>query len=222
MSRMRACRAWIMRLVQALRGGRQEQELYAELQAHLALHIDENLRAGMSPAEARRVAHARLGGVEQVKERCREIRPFHWLDVKLGLRMLRKSWGLTLVGGLAMTLAIGVGTVVSAVYDLSFRGTLPLDDGDRVVALQTWDDRAHRRHDTSLRDYERWRDTLRSVEDVGTSHTIERTLVSANGPAEPVSIAEITASGFQLAGCCRCWVGRSSKRMSARPPTRSW
>ena len=50
-----------------------ERELDAELRAHVRLHIDDNLRAGMSPAEARRVAHARLGGVEQVKERCREI-----------------------------------------------------------------------------------------------------------------------------------------------------
>jgi predicted permease len=188
-----------------LRRGRQEHELDAELRAHLELHIDENLRAGMDPTEARRVAHARLGGVEQVKERCREIRPFRWLggfwlDVKLGLRMVRKSWGLTLVGGLAMTIVIGIGAGVFAFVDMTFWGKLPLDEGDRVVAIQTWDAAAHRRHDTSRLDFERWRDDLRSVEDIGAFQTVERTMVgvAADGAAEPVSIAQMTASGFQL------------------------
>ncbi len=134
----------------------------------------------------------------------------YWLDVKLGLRMLRKSWGLTLVGGLAMTVAIGIGVLVCALFDLVFGGDLLLEDGDRVVVLQTWDARAHRRHDTSLADFERWRDALRSVKDVGAFRTVERNLVIAadsfggtpqgmHGPAEPVSVAEMTASGFQLA-----------------------
>ncbi|MDP6582354.1 MAG: permease prefix domain 1-containing protein [Vicinamibacterales bacterium] len=82
----RAFRAGMTRLLDVFRSKRQERELAAELQAHLELHIDENLRAGMHPAEARRVAHARLGGVEQVKERCRETNPLRrlggfWLDV---------------------------------------------------------------------------------------------------------------------------------------------
>ncbi|HJN46631.1 MAG: hypothetical protein CL477_04025 [Acidobacteria bacterium] len=201
---MNRVRAWITRLVNVLRRGRQENELDAELQAHLELHIDENLRGGMSPAEARRVAHARLGGVDQVKERCRETNLLRWLggswlDVKLGLRMLRKSWGLTLVGGLAMTLVIGIGAGIFAAVDMMVWGKLPLDDGDRVVAIQTWDAAAHRRHDTSLLDFERWRDDLQSVEDIGAFQTVERSLVTTDGPTESVSIAEMTASGFQLA-----------------------
>ncbi len=122
-----------------------------------------------------------------------------WLDLKLGLRMLRKQWGLTLVGGLAMTIAIGIGTVVFAAFDLVFWPTLPLDEGDRVVAIQTWDEGAHRRSETSVRDFERWRDGLRSLEDIGAFQTIERNMVIAGGPARPVSVAVMTASGFQLA-----------------------
>ena len=90
-----------------------------------------------------------------------------WLDVKLGLRILRKSWGLTLVGGLAMTLAIGIGAGVFAIFHTVWGGTLPLADGDRVVALQTWDAAARQARGTSFGDFERWRDDMRSVVDVG-------------------------------------------------------
>ena len=62
--------------------------------------------------------------------------PLRWLgrfvlDVKLGLWMLRRSWGLTLVGGVAMTVVIGIGAAVFAVVDTSLWGTMSLDDGDR-------------------------------------------------------------------------------------------
>ena len=196
--------AWIARLVNLVPGGRHERELDAELRAHVGLHVEENLRAGMHPAEARRVAHARLGGVEQVKERCREVRPFRWigttwLDLTLGLRMLRKYWGLTLVGGLAMTIAIGIGGGVFAIFHTVWGATLPLDDGNRVVAVQTWDAGARQGRGTALGDFERWRDDLRSLVDVGAFRTVERSLTDGDGPAETVSVAEMTASGFGLA-----------------------
>ncbi len=195
---------WIRRLINMFRRERLERELVAELESHLGLETDRNLRAGMDPAEARRVAHARLGGVEQVKERWREGRPFRWLggfglDVKLGLRMLRKSWGLTLVGGLAMTVVIFVGAFVFSFLQTTYGSRVPLDEGDRIVALMTWDSVTNRRRPPSVPDFQRWRDALRSVEDVGAFQTVERSLVIADGSAEPVSIAEITAAGFVLA-----------------------
>jgi len=196
---------WVRRLINMFRRERLERELEAELEAHLGLETDRNLRAGMDPAEARRMAHARLGGVEQVKERWREDRPFHWLggfglDVKLGLRMLRKSWGLTLVGGLAMTVVIGIAAGTFSFMQTQLGSTVPLDDGERVVALMTWDAEASRQRNPSRADFERWRDGLTSVEDVGAFRTVERNLVIAGGPTgEPVSVAEMTASGFELA-----------------------
>jgi len=181
-----------------------EEEFDQELETHLTMAAEDKMRNGMTPEQARRAARVELGGVTQLREASRAARGFpwlsgFWLDVKLGLRMLRKSWGLTLVGGLAMTVAIGAGAVVFAVSDLFFWGTLPLDEGDRVVALQTWDDRAHRRHTTSWSDLERWSDTPQSLEDVGAFQNVERNLFTADGPAESVTIAEMTASGFQLA-----------------------
>lgn len=182
-----------------------DREFEEELAAHLAMAEEDKVRRGMTREEARRAARVELGGLTQLREASREARGLpwidtFWLDVKLGLRMLKKSWGLTLVGGLAMTIVIGTGAVVFAVYDLVFGGTLPLDDGDRVVAIQTWDDMGHRRRETSRDDFERWRDTLSSVEEVGAFRTVERKLKTSDGSAaEPVAVAEMTASGFRLA-----------------------
>ncbi|HEX9736363.1 MAG TPA: ABC transporter permease [Thermoanaerobaculia bacterium] len=198
-------RVMMARLRGHFRRGDLDRDFDQELAAHLAMAEEDKVRRGMTREEARRAARVELGGLTQLREASRDARGLPWidtlwLDLKLGLRMLRKSWGLTLVGGLAMTVVIGTGAVVFAVFDLVFDGSLPLDDGDRVVALQTWDDKGHRRRDTSVADFERWRDALASVEDVGAFRAVERGLATADGAAgEPVPVAETTASGFELA-----------------------
>src|SRR6185369_2105578 len=80
-----------------------EADLSDEIRLHLDMETEELARQGRSPAEARREARLLLGGVEQTKEAVRDVRPLQWLsgiglDVRLAIRMLRKSWGLTLVG----------------------------------------------------------------------------------------------------------------------------
>src|SRR5688572_29840006 len=173
--------------------------------AHLQMAEEDGLRRGLTAAEARRAARVQLGGSAERRESWRAAWGLPWLggfalDAKLGLRMLRRSWGLALAGGLAMTIVITIAAVAFVFLD-EFMGRTapPLDEGDRVVALQTWDAEAHRRRDTSRRDLERWRATLQSVEDVGGFQTIERRLIVEGRPAEWVRIAEITASGFRLA-----------------------
>ena len=71
---MKSIRAWMMRLFGVFGSARAERDLSAEIDSHLQLHIDDNLRAGMTPAEARRRALVALGGVEQTKEQYRDRR----------------------------------------------------------------------------------------------------------------------------------------------------
>ena len=125
--------------------------------------------------------------------------PVSLLDVKIGLRRLTAEWGLTLVGGMALTTAMTMGAVVFGVLDAFIAPSIPLDEGDRVVALQAWDGRANACRQISAADYLRWRDRLTSVEDVGAFHTVARNLITGDVPPEPVVVAEITASGFTLA-----------------------
>lgn len=192
-----------------LRPGDGEHDFDEELEAHLAMATEEKIRQGLSAREARRRARIELGNLTQLREAGREARGLpwigtSWLDLKLGLRMLRKSWGLTLVAGLAMTVVIGLAAVASDVV-AAFGGTdLPLDEGDRVVALEIRDLKASETLGASPRELERWASEMRSLEDVGAFRTVERNLRRGESsdpgrPAEVVEVGEMSAAGFRLA-----------------------
>lgn len=211
-------REWFLRLWGTLLRRRSDDDLEEELRLHLELAEEEAKRRGESPRDAR----IKAGGVTQAMESIRDQRGFSWLDsfgldVRLGLRMMRKSWGLTLVGGLAMTVAIGPGAIIFSLIETAVWRPLPLEEGDRVVAIQTWDTATNRRVDTAMPDFERWRDTLRSVEDIGAFQTTARDLAAevADDRAEAVLVAEITPSGFRMARV-NPLMGRSLREEDAR------
>jgi len=188
----------------ALSGRRTDHDLQRELAGHLALAEDELRRKGHAPSDAARLARAAAGGRIQALEALREQRGLpwlgsSWLDVRLGLRLLVRNWGLTLVGGLAMTLAISIAAVVFAAFDIVMWSSLPLDEGDRVVAIQVWDREAGRRRDTTWQDLERWRASLQSVGDIGAFQTVRRNIITPEGSVELAAVAEISAAGFRVA-----------------------
>ena len=197
-------REWTRRVAGALSGRRTDHDLQRELAGHLALAEDELRRKGYAPGDAARLARAAAGGRIQALEALREQRGLpwlgsSWLDVRLGLRLLVRNWGLTLVGGLAMSVAIGIAAVVFAAFDVILWSRLPLDEGDRVVAIQVWDREAGRRRDTTWQDLERWRASLQSVGDVGAFQTIRRNIITPDGSVELATVAEISAAGFRVA-----------------------
>src|SRR4051812_27779024 len=69
---MRTLRAWIRRLAGTVAASRREREMADEIASHLQLHVDDNVRAGMTPDEARRQALLKFGGMEAVKEEYRD------------------------------------------------------------------------------------------------------------------------------------------------------
>ncbi len=213
-----------------LRPGDLESDFDQEMAAHLEMAEEDGLRRGLNLEEARRAARVRLGGITQLRESWRAARGLPWglpwlggfaLDARLGLRMLRRSWGLTLAAGLAMTIVITIAAVVFVFLDQFMGRTAPpLDEGERVVALQSWDAVAHRRRDTSRQDLERWGATLQSVEDLGGFQTVERRLIVESRPAEWVRVAEITASGFRLARVPPLlgrWIAKADEHVATAP-----
>ena len=122
-----------------------------------------------------------------------------WLDFKLGFRLLRKYPMLTVVGGLAMAVAITVGAATFEVINRVIDPTLPLPDGDRIVGLHYWDRAGAGQRLPASNDFLRWRDGLRTIEHVGAFRSVQRNLIVGGEAGDPVAAAEISAAAFRVA-----------------------
>ena len=123
---------------------------------------------------------------------------FSVLDLKLGGRMLVKHPALTVIATIAVGFAVAVGTVGFEIARQALWPTIPLPNGDAIVALQNWNAAESVRIDASRRDYELWRDGLSTITDLSAVEVEERSIAVGDGPGQPETVANVTASTFAL------------------------
>ena len=175
---------------------RLDQDFEQELDSHLALLTEENMRRGLTPEEARRAARLRLGGVTQLRETHRELHGLPWLetlaqDIRYGLRMLRKNPGFTGVAILTLALGIGANTAIFTVINAVMLRPLPYANPQELV---TW------RHNESQVDVDDIRAQSRSFFSAGGAVNPE--VMDYTGGSEPLGVhaGYVDAGLFKVLG----------------------
>ena len=124
---------------------------------------------------------------------------FSPLDFTLAWRMLRRFPGLSLVSVFGMAVGIAIATTAFTVANLMMDTRLPLPEGQRIVSFASFDASTGGREFRLARDYAAWRD-MASMEVVGINREVARTLSIEGHTPEPITVAEVSASAFRVAG----------------------
>jgi predicted permease len=195
-------RAWAVRLGGLFNKARRDRELAEELESHLRMQAEENLRAGMSRDEARRQAALKLGGVEAAKERYRERRGVPAVEnlsrnLRYAVRALRRSPGFTAVAVLTLALGIGATTAIFSIVYATLFESLPYPKPEQLVMV--WSSVNQKRNPVSAGDYLEWKRRAASFQylEAWTGATFN---VATDERPEQVQAALMTPGFFRMTG----------------------
>ena len=186
------------------RGDQMEREMERELRFHLEREAEENMRRGMSGEEAYRTALLSFGGVERVREECRDVRrprlvEMLWQDTRYGMRMLRKNPGFTIVALLTLALGIGANTAIfSVIYGVLLR-PLPYQDGNQLVVLRQQAPVTGANQGFSVKEIEDYKKQSQTLAEVVEYHAMSFILYGGAEP-ERIQTGVVSANFFDVLG----------------------
>jgi putative ABC transport system permease protein len=201
---MRALRAWFLRLADLFRSERREQDFAEEIESHLLMHIESNIRAGMSPAQARREAVLKLGGVPQTRELYRARAGLPAVeslgqDFRYALRGFRKSPGFSLVAVATLALGIGANTSIFSVVKSVLLQPLPFPEPHQLVQVQSLIRTTDEAGGTSYPDFVDWQRRGRLFQGMAACNRRNFAVAGSEG-AERLRGAMVTAGLLPLLG----------------------
>lgn len=191
----------MMRFAGLFNRGRKDRELQEELETHIQMHTEDNLRSGMTPEDARRQAMIQMGGIESTKQACREQRGLPlletlWQDLQFAARMLRKNPGFTTVAVLTLALGIGVNTAIFSMTVSTLWRPLPLPESDRLVEIGETDQAYRYDLGTSGGEFLDWKENCRSFSELAAIW-YENLNLDTSADAEQLNGARVTENFFR-------------------------
>jgi predicted permease len=194
-----------LRFRSLIRKGRVEQELTEELRFHLEKLVEGLVAKGMTPEEARYAALRELGGLEQIREECRDVRQVNYIenflqDVRYGLRQLRRSPGFTMVAILTLALGIGANTAIFSVVYAVLLKPLPFRSPGQLVRVFEANDRAGiPAEGCSYSEFQEWQRQNHVFNGMAAVNGHELTLTGRGEPSV-VRVGDVTADFFTVLG----------------------
>ena len=201
---MRRLRAFLVRLAGLFRT--RESELREEIESNLELHIEDNLRAGMTPEQARREALLKLGGIEQAEEAYRDRRGIPVLqhlvrDLRYALRQLRRNPAFTAVVVLSLALGIGANSAIFSILNALILKSLPVAAPEQLFLVQQQSSIASafpQRFSYPM--FQRLRDTPSRARGLAamSRNMNAQTLIDGAAQPEPASVQLVSGEFFPL------------------------
>ena len=210
--------SWWGRLI---RRRRVEAQLDHELRDHVERQVADYVRAGMTEPEARRRTRVEFGGLDQVKEQCRDARGTRLIedliqDLRYASRVLRKSPGFTLAAIASLALGIGANTAIFSLIDAAMLKSLPVREPERLIELLTDRGKGEPYNSFSGPALEYFRDHATTLDGVVASHTTRFFVVVDHAAPELARGQYVTGNFFEVLGV-RTLIGRTVYSSDDRP-----
>jgi putative ABC transport system permease protein len=207
-----ALRLFAARLRALAGGAAQDREFAQELQAHLEMLTEENVRLGMRPDEAARQARLTVGSPASLQARHRDVRGFRLLedlfqDLRFATRLMLKERWFSAAAIVAIALGIGANTVGFTIINAAFIRGFNFERAEELHSI-SWRPTRGRRLPSSVLDFDDWRSQSRSFTAIGASSFGAINISDDHAAPEQTQGAQVTANLFDILGQ-RPLVGRT-------------